>query len=146
MWAMRQLLVVLLCPIRSRAPRVPGPHRVLVRFRVTALTYFQSTPQRSCCPPGEPLPCIAPQWHRCNPSEGPLESWNEGHSLSLCCVQFIPLNLGLGAFSFSPQIEVGSTNVRIGSTIFGERDYSKKPALDKSAADLKATPEVTQAH
>jgi hypothetical protein len=25
-----------------------------------------------------------------------------------------------------PQIEMGSTNIRVGSTIFGARDYSKK--------------------
>lgn len=46
--------------------------------------------------------------------------------------------------SSSPQIEVGSTNVRIGSTIFGERDYSKK--TDKPAAELQAPEEVAQAH
>lgn len=56
------------------------------------------------------------------------------------------LNSALDTLSSFPQIEVGSTNVRIGSTIFGERDYSKKPALDKSPADLKAPVEVAQAH
>lgn len=35
----------------------------------------------------------------------------------------------------SLQIEVGSTNVRVGSTIFGERDYSKKPALGEPAQE-----------
>ncbi|XP_073910746.1 pyridoxal phosphate homeostasis protein isoform X3 [Castor canadensis] len=44
------------------------------------------------------------------------------------------------------QIEVGSTNIRIGSTIFGEREYSKKPALDKTTADLKAPVGVAQEH
>ena len=44
----------------------------------------------------------------------------------------------------SPQIEVGSTNVRVGSNIFGERNYSKKPALDKTAADLKASVPLVQ--
>nr|XP_028708398.1 pyridoxal phosphate homeostasis protein isoform X2 [Macaca mulatta] len=44
------------------------------------------------------------------------------------------------------QIEVGSTNVRIGSIIFGERDYSKKPTPDKCAADVKAPREVAQEH
>uniref|UniRef100_A0A2K6C651 Pyridoxal phosphate homeostasis protein n=1 Tax=Macaca nemestrina TaxID=9545 RepID=A0A2K6C651_MACNE len=43
-------------------------------------------------------------------------------------------------------IEVGSTNVRIGSIIFGERDYSKKPTPDKCAADVKAPLEVAQEH
>lgn len=44
----------------------------------------------------------------------------------------------------SPQIEVGSTNVRVGSNIFGERNYSKKPALDETAADLKASVPLVQ--
>ncbi|XP_019603704.2 pyridoxal phosphate homeostasis protein [Rhinolophus sinicus] len=57
----------------------------------------------------------------------------------------VELSMGMSV-DFQHAIEVGSTNVRIGSTIFGERDYSKKPALDKSAADMKATVEVTQAH
>lgn len=48
-------------------------------------------------------------------------------------------------FASFPQIEVGSTNVRIGSTIFGERDYSKKPALDKTA-DAKASVPLVQGH
>lgn len=49
-------------------------------------------------------------------------------------------------FASFPQIEVGSTNVRIGSTIFGERDYSKKPAQDKSTADGKASVPLVQGH
>nr|KAF6428273.1 pyridoxal phosphate binding protein [Rousettus aegyptiacus] len=57
----------------------------------------------------------------------------------------VELSMGM-SMDFQHAIEVGSTNVRIGSTIFGERDYSKKPALDKSAADLKGPMEVTQAH
>lgn len=43
-----------------------------------------------------------------------------------------------------PQIEVGSTNIRVGSTIFGERDYSKKATLDKTATDLKASVPLAQ--
>ena len=65
------------------------------------------------------------------------------HSFSICCIIIIVLN---SAPPSSPQIEVGSTNVRIGSTIFGERDYSKKVALDKPTAELKAPEEVAQAH
>ncbi|XP_045316700.1 pyridoxal phosphate homeostasis protein isoform X1 [Leopardus geoffroyi] len=57
----------------------------------------------------------------------------------------VELSMGM-SMDFQHAIEVGSTNVRIGSTIFGERDYSKKPALDKSPADLKAPVEVAQAH
>ena len=60
-------------------------------------------------------------------------------------LRFIILNSALG--TPFPQIEVGSTNVRIGSTIFGERDYSKKAAPDKPAAELKApAAEVARAH
>ncbi|XP_023486307.2 pyridoxal phosphate homeostasis protein isoform X2 [Equus caballus] len=57
----------------------------------------------------------------------------------------VELSMGM-SLDFQHAIEVGSTNVRIGSTIFGERDHSKKPALDKSSADLKAPVEVAQAH
>ncbi|XP_066236424.1 pyridoxal phosphate homeostasis protein [Saccopteryx leptura] len=57
----------------------------------------------------------------------------------------VELSMGMSV-DFQHAIEVGSTNVRIGSTIFGERDYSKKPALDKSVVDLKAPVDVTQAH
>ncbi|XP_004469434.3 pyridoxal phosphate homeostasis protein [Dasypus novemcinctus] len=57
----------------------------------------------------------------------------------------VELSMGMSG-DFQHAIEVGSTNVRIGSTIFGERDYSKKPALDKSAADLKAAVEIAPNH
>ncbi|XP_008586173.1 PREDICTED: proline synthase co-transcribed bacterial homolog protein isoform X1 [Galeopterus variegatus] len=57
----------------------------------------------------------------------------------------VELSMGM-SMDFQHAIEVGSTNVRVGSTIFGERDYSKKPAPDKSAADLKAPVEVAQEH
>ncbi|KAH0499836.1 Proline synthase co-transcribed bacterial-like protein [Microtus ochrogaster] len=40
---------------------------------------------------------------------------------------------------FRHAIEVGSTNVQVGSTIFGERDCSKKPTQDKTTTDLKAS-------
>lgn len=45
--------------------------------------------------------------------------------------------------SVSSQIEVGSTNVRIGSTIFGERDYSNKAAGGKAPAETKDKTETT---
>ncbi|KAI5934353.1 pyridoxal phosphate homeostasis protein isoform X1 [Manis javanica] len=57
----------------------------------------------------------------------------------------VELSMGMSV-DFQHAIEVGSTNIRIGSTIFGERDYSKKPVPDTSTADLKAPVEVTQAH
>ncbi|XP_045677377.1 pyridoxal phosphate homeostasis protein [Phyllostomus hastatus] len=85
-------------------------------------------------------------------SQGPNPDFQMLSSLreELCKKLNIPterveLSMGM-SMDFQHAIEVGSTNVRIGSTIFGERDYSKKPALDKSAADLKAAVEVTQAH
>ncbi|XP_059942037.1 pyridoxal phosphate homeostasis protein isoform X3 [Mesoplodon densirostris] len=58
----------------------------------------------------------------------------------------VELSMGMSV-DFQHAIEVGSTNVRIGSTIFGERDYSKKAAPDKPAAELKApAAEVARAH
>ncbi|XP_061033212.1 pyridoxal phosphate homeostasis protein isoform X2 [Eubalaena glacialis] len=74
--------------------------------------------------------------------------WNSPHTVllalreELCGKLSIPadqveLSMGMSV-DFQHAIEVGSTNVRIGSTIFGERDYSKKAAPDKPAAELKA--------
>uniref|UniRef100_A0A8D1K9J4 Pyridoxal phosphate homeostasis protein n=1 Tax=Sus scrofa TaxID=9823 RepID=A0A8D1K9J4_PIG len=60
-------------------------------------------------------------------------------------VDQVELSMGMSV-DFQHAIEVGSTNVRIGSTIFGERDYSKKAALDKPTAELKAPVEMAQAH
>ncbi|CAH6787182.1 pyridoxal phosphate homeostasis protein [Phodopus roborovskii] len=60
-------------------------------------------------------------------------------------VDQVELSMGMSA-DFQHAIEVGSTNVRVGSTIFGERDYSKKPALDKSTTDLKASVPLVQEH
>ncbi|XP_069341362.1 pyridoxal phosphate homeostasis protein isoform X2 [Eulemur rufifrons] len=84
-------------------------------------------------------------------SQGPNPDFQVLLSLreELCAKLHIPperveLSMGM-SMDFQHAIEVGSTNVRIGSTIFGERDYSKKPAPDKSTADLKA-PEVAQEH
>lgn len=58
-------------------------------------------------------------------------------------VEQVELSMGM-SMDFQHAIEVGSTNVRIGSTIFGERDYSKKPALDKTTTDLKASVPLAQ--
>ncbi|XP_021026571.1 pyridoxal phosphate homeostasis protein [Mus caroli] len=60
-------------------------------------------------------------------------------------VEQVELSMGM-SMDFQHAIEVGSTNVRIGSTIFGERDYSKKPALDKTTADAKASVPLVQGH
>lgn len=43
----------------------------------------------------------------------------------------VELSMGMST-DFQHAIEVGSTNVRIGSTIFGERDYSKKAPVEVS--------------
>ncbi|PKU32716.1 hypothetical protein llap_16979 [Limosa lapponica baueri] len=43
------------------------------------------------------------------------------------------------------RIEVGSTNVRIGSTIFGERDYSNKAVGGKAPAEAKGETETLTA-
>ncbi|XP_057608741.1 pyridoxal phosphate homeostasis protein isoform X2 [Chionomys nivalis] len=52
-------------------------------------------------------------------------------------VEQVELSMGMSG-DFQHAIEVGSTNVRVGSTIFGERDYSKKLTQDKTTADPKA--------
>uniref|UniRef100_A0A6I8N7G3 Pyridoxal phosphate homeostasis protein n=2 Tax=Ornithorhynchus anatinus TaxID=9258 RepID=A0A6I8N7G3_ORNAN len=54
----------------------------------------------------------------------------------------VELSMGM-SMDFQHAIEVGSTNVRIGSTIFGERDYAKKSAVDK-AMDMKAKEGMAQ--
>ncbi len=42
------------------------------------------------------------------------------------------------------QIEVGSTNVRVGSTIFGAREYKNKPSTSTDATQTStANPEQT---
>ncbi|XP_019370029.1 PREDICTED: proline synthase co-transcribed bacterial homolog protein [Gavialis gangeticus] len=51
-------------------------------------------------------------------------------------IEKVELSMGMST-DFQHAIEVGSTNVRIGSTIFGERDYSKKPAKDSALAEAK---------
>lgn len=123
MWAARQLLTVLLCPTHSRTCVSP------VKAISKTPLWGHVAPRRTTA--GALLGCIIILPHR-GPSKDRL--------------QFLILNSALDTCSSFPQIEVGSTNVRVGSIIFGERDYSKKPALDKSAADLKAPVEVAQAH
>ncbi|XP_006896708.1 PREDICTED: proline synthase co-transcribed bacterial homolog protein [Elephantulus edwardii] len=57
----------------------------------------------------------------------------------------VELSMGMSV-DFEHAVEVGSTNVRIGTTIFGERDYLKKSVMDKSAEELKAPVEVAPGH
>ncbi|KAJ7305129.1 hypothetical protein JRQ81_011000 [Phrynocephalus forsythii] len=51
-------------------------------------------------------------------------------------IEDVELSMGMST-DFQHAIEVGSTNVRIGSTIFGERDYTKKPSSDKTPREIK---------
>ncbi|XP_015269483.1 PREDICTED: proline synthase co-transcribed bacterial homolog protein [Gekko japonicus] len=51
-------------------------------------------------------------------------------------IEKVELSMGM-SLDFQHAIEVGSTNVRIGSTIFGERDYSNKPSSDKALGEIK---------
>ncbi|KAM6149805.1 pyridoxal phosphate homeostasis protein [Erethizon dorsatum] len=85
-------------------------------------------------------------------SQGPNPDFQMLRSLreELCEKLRIPaeqveLSMGMSG-DFQHAIEVGSTNVRVGTTIFGERDYSKKPDRDETTAELKAPVEATQAH
>ncbi|XP_009951634.1 PREDICTED: proline synthase co-transcribed bacterial homolog protein [Leptosomus discolor] len=53
----------------------------------------------------------------------------------------VELSMGMST-DFQHAIEVGSTNVRIGSTIFGERDYSNKAVGGKAPAETKGETET----
>ncbi|XP_040826182.1 pyridoxal phosphate homeostasis protein isoform X2 [Ochotona curzoniae] len=76
-----------------------------------------------------------------DPSQGPNPDFQVLLSLrkELCEKLHMPaaqveLSMGM-SMDYQHAIEVGSTNVRVGSTIFGERDYSKKPALGEPAQE-----------
>ncbi|XP_040545289.1 pyridoxal phosphate homeostasis protein isoform X1 [Gallus gallus] len=62
-------------------------------------------------------------------------------------IEKVELSMGMST-DFQHAIEVGSTNVRIGSTIFGERDYSNKADGGKAPAETKGKTEasMTQGH
>uniref|UniRef100_A0A8D0GT41 Alanine racemase N-terminal domain-containing protein n=1 Tax=Sphenodon punctatus TaxID=8508 RepID=A0A8D0GT41_SPHPU len=51
-------------------------------------------------------------------------------------IERVELSMGMST-DFQHAIEVGSTNVRIGSTIFGERDYSNKSPSEKALTETK---------
>ncbi|TFK08178.1 nitrogen permease regulator 3-like protein [Platysternon megacephalum] len=53
-------------------------------------------------------------------------------------IEKVELSMGMST-DYQHAIEVGSTNVRIGNIIFGERDYSNKPA---NASDAKSKVET----
>uniref|UniRef100_A0A8C6ZFW5 Pyridoxal phosphate homeostasis protein n=1 Tax=Nothoprocta perdicaria TaxID=30464 RepID=A0A8C6ZFW5_NOTPE len=53
----------------------------------------------------------------------------------------VELSMGMST-DFQHAIEVGSTNVRIGSTIFGERDYSNKAGGGKALAESEGKTEA----
>ncbi|NWZ71407.1 PLPHP protein, partial [Acrocephalus arundinaceus] len=53
----------------------------------------------------------------------------------------VELSMGMST-DFQHAIEVGSTNVRIGSTIFGERDYSNKAMGGKAPAGSQGQTEA----
>uniref|UniRef100_A0A8D2LJN2 Pyridoxal phosphate homeostasis protein n=2 Tax=Varanus komodoensis TaxID=61221 RepID=A0A8D2LJN2_VARKO len=75
-------------------------------------------------------------------SKGPNPDFQKLLSLrqELCDALNIPLEkveLSMGmSTDFQHAIEVGSTNVRIGSTIFGERTYPNKPLSDKAPREI----------
>ncbi|XP_062366544.1 pyridoxal phosphate homeostasis protein isoform X1 [Cinclus cinclus] len=56
-------------------------------------------------------------------------------------VDKVELSMGMST-DFQHAIEVGSTNVRIGSTIFGERDYSNKAIGSKASAGSEGQTEA----
>lgn len=59
-------------------------------------------------------------------------------------IEKVELSMGMST-DFQHAIEVGSTNVRIGSTIFGERDYSNKADGGKAPAETKGKTEASTA-
>ncbi|XP_074020258.1 pyridoxal phosphate homeostasis protein isoform X1 [Numenius arquata] len=59
-------------------------------------------------------------------------------------IEKVELSMGMST-DFQHAIEVGSTNVRIGSTIFGERDYSNKAVGGKAPAEAKGETETLTA-
>ncbi|NWW50703.1 PLPHP protein, partial [Pedionomus torquatus] len=59
-------------------------------------------------------------------------------------IEKVELSMGMST-DFQHAIEVGSTNVRIGSTIFGERDYSNKAVGGKAPAETKGKMETLTA-
>ncbi|XP_051496835.1 pyridoxal phosphate homeostasis protein isoform X1 [Apus apus] len=59
-------------------------------------------------------------------------------------VEKVELSMGMST-DFQHAIEVGSTNVRIGSTIFGERDYSNKAVGGKVPAEAGGKTETVTA-
>uniref|UniRef100_K7FYQ0 Pyridoxal phosphate homeostasis protein n=1 Tax=Pelodiscus sinensis TaxID=13735 RepID=K7FYQ0_PELSI len=52
-------------------------------------------------------------------------------------IETVELSMGMST-DYQHAIEVGSTNVRIGSIIFGERDYSNKPAHGKAPGEAES--------
>ncbi|XP_060643009.2 pyridoxal phosphate homeostasis protein [Anolis sagrei] len=110
-------------------------------------------------PPGETVTTVAHILQKCPGLEfvGLMTIGSFGHDLSMgpnpdfqmlislrqeMCdklnipIENVELSMGMST-DFQHAIEVGSTNVRIGSTIFGERDYSNKPSSDKAPREIK---------
>nr|XP_060643009.1 pyridoxal phosphate homeostasis protein [Anolis sagrei ordinatus] len=110
-------------------------------------------------PPGETVTTVAHILQKCPGLEfvGLMTIGSFGHDLSMgpnpdfqmlislrqeMCdklnipIEKVELSMGMST-DFQHAIEVGSTNVRIGSTIFGERDYSNKPSSDKAPREIK---------
>ncbi|NXK23401.1 PLPHP protein, partial [Arenaria interpres] len=59
-------------------------------------------------------------------------------------IEKVELSMGMST-DFQHAVKVGSTNVRIGSTIFGERDYSNKAVGGKAPAEAKGEMETLTA-
>ncbi|XP_074837744.1 pyridoxal phosphate homeostasis protein isoform X3 [Carettochelys insculpta] len=59
-------------------------------------------------------------------------------------IEKVELSMGMST-DYERAIEVGSTNVRIGSIIFGERDYPNKPANAKALSEAQSQSETLAA-
>ncbi|XP_078095788.1 pyridoxal phosphate homeostasis protein isoform X2 [Mustelus asterias] len=54
----------------------------------------------------------------------------------------VELSMGMST-DYEHAIEVGATNVRVGSTIFGERSYPGKPSSDENSKEVGEPAEAT---
>ncbi|KAG9354435.1 hypothetical protein JZ751_001144 [Albula glossodonta] len=65
-------------------------------------------------------------------SEGPNPDFQELCDSLQLPLEEVELSMGMST-DFEHAIEVGSTNVRVGSTIFGEREYPNTPSPEKKS-------------
>ncbi|XP_077161522.1 pyridoxal phosphate homeostasis protein [Paroedura picta] len=131
----------------------------LERLKIMVQVNTSGEDSKHGLPPGETVTTVAHIVQKCPSLEfvGLMTIGSLGHDLSqgpnpdfqllislrqeVCEKLHIPiekveLSMGMST-DFQHAIEVGSTNVRIGSTIFGERDYPNQPSSGKTLGEIK---------